>query len=790
MSPLHSASPRLCLSPWLYLLVIAAVLLAHGAALNSGWVLDDTAVVRTHPDVARGPEAIGDLFASGVLPGEMERGAWRPLVLASFALEAPLWRDAQTQALKPMGFHATNLALHVLACLLLLVLVHRLVPGMPAVAAGAAILHAIHPVHVGTVSALVGRADLLAVVFGLGALLAWVSWRTRGGVLALPVGLLCLLLALLSKETALAFLIAGIVIDRVLLRAGRVQAATAWGAALVLLPLAAFWVLWPGIPDGPLDVPGPGMFVAAGHALYAHARLCLRFLVPIALRGDHSDELDPVAGVQLGGLDQVVALLVGLAFLLTVFLWWRGRLRPGAGAWSLSVATALAAGLVTAPGLMLEDRFLYLAGLPLCALGGWLTHALLRGLPGALTPATRGVPGLVACLVAAGCLGGLARAEAAMWKDDRAFHEELLERRPQHILALLRQGRRDRHAAEEFRALAARVPAQDAAGRPTPQLTRIRQERAAALASAATWLERVRSEPAGRRDPETWIETGLLKMEAGAAAEALESFTMAQELDPLLSGRRGDDGGIAILGRATTAQRARAGALYYGMGRAHNALGQREETASAMRTASTFVPTEARYLQAAGNALCALRRWGEGLPLLEQAAIHAATHSDRKQIGELLKQQRVAAKQAAVQFYRTAETWYAEGNRRRAVEAYEKAIAAEPAQVEARVRAARLRGDYFGDYLRAERYLKSAEGILEQAGAAADDERWEQIRKWRAFLRKRKAEDDAEVVRDAHRDPASGDPDSQGPDSQGPDSQGPDSQGPDSQGPDSQEKEK
>ncbi len=31
------------------------------------------------------------------------------------------------------------------------------------------------------------------------------------------------------------------------------------------------------------------------------ARLCLRFLLPVSLRGDHSDELDPVAGVRESG---------------------------------------------------------------------------------------------------------------------------------------------------------------------------------------------------------------------------------------------------------------------------------------------------------------------------------------------------------------------------------------------------------------------------------------------------------------------------------------------------------
>ena len=751
MSPEKPASPRL--SPWLHLLVVAAVLLAHGSALNSTWVLDDTAVVRTHPDVARGPEAIGDLFASGVLPGEIERGAWRPLVLVSFALEAPLWRDGETQALRPTGFHATNLALHILASLLLLVLVSWLLPGRPAVAAGAALLHAIHPVHVGTVSALVGRADLLCAVFGLLALLAWVSWRTRGGVVALPLGLLCLLLALLSKEVALAFLVAGIGADALLRRAGRVETGTGWGGWLVLLPLAAFLALWPGVPEGPLDIPAPTWFVGIGYALHTHMRLFLRFLLPVSLRGDHSDELDPVSGVELAGGEQVIALLVALAFAAALVLGLRRRLGMGTAAWTLSVGIALAAGFMTAPGLMLEDRFLYVAGLPLCVLGGVAAAALLLGIPGARLPVDRPVPGLVACLIAAACLGGLTRAEAGMWKDDRAFHDELLSRRPQHILALLRQGRRERRAAEELRALAARVPAEDSAGRPSARLDRIRLDRGAALVAAANWLDRVRSEPAGRRDPETWIETGLVRLEAGEAAKALEAFAMAQELDPLLSGRKAQDGTIAVLARATPAQRARAGTLYYGKGRAHNALGRREESASAMRTAASFVPGDARYLEGAGLALCALRRWGEGLPLLEKAASLAPTPSENRRIGELLNQQRVAAKEAAVELYRTAETWYADGNRRRAVEAYEMAFAADPEFVDAWVRAAVLRGDYFGDYLRAERYLKSAEAVLDEAGAAADDPGREQIRKWRAFLRKRKAEDDAEVVRDANREP-------------------------------------
>ena len=80
--------------------------------------------------------------------------SWRPLATLTFR-----W-NFQMHGLAPAGFHAANVALHALACVLVLgVARHALRDERGAVLAAA--LFATHPVHSEPVASIVGRADVL-----------------------------------------------------------------------------------------------------------------------------------------------------------------------------------------------------------------------------------------------------------------------------------------------------------------------------------------------------------------------------------------------------------------------------------------------------------------------------------------------------------------------------------------------------------------------------------------------------------------------------------------------------
>ena len=101
----------------------------------------------------------------------------------------------------PFGYHVFNLLLHVAVTVLLYLVLRKLLEGLPRgeIAAWvAALLFAVHPIHSEAVASIMGRSELLAAGF---LLAAWLLHLHDQSILAL----VCFILALLSKESAVAF---------------------------------------------------------------------------------------------------------------------------------------------------------------------------------------------------------------------------------------------------------------------------------------------------------------------------------------------------------------------------------------------------------------------------------------------------------------------------------------------------------------------------------------------------------------------------------------------------------
>ena len=113
------------------------------------------------------------------------------------------WVDRHLGGGAPWVFHLDNVILHAIVCALLTLLVLRRTQ-YPYVALAAGALFAAFAVSTEDIAGLTGRAELLAAAFGLGALLS--TRRAAAG--------LCLLAALLCKESALVFAGCLMVFDR------------------------------------------------------------------------------------------------------------------------------------------------------------------------------------------------------------------------------------------------------------------------------------------------------------------------------------------------------------------------------------------------------------------------------------------------------------------------------------------------------------------------------------------------------------------------------------------------
>ena len=111
----------------------------------------------------------------------------------------------------PAALHAGNLALHVIASILVLIFLWQLSGSVTGAAAGA-LLWAVHPLRVESVAWIAERKGVLCGVFFVAALVAYVA-HVRGRRGALAAAFLLFVLALLSKVTAIAFPLVIVAID-------------------------------------------------------------------------------------------------------------------------------------------------------------------------------------------------------------------------------------------------------------------------------------------------------------------------------------------------------------------------------------------------------------------------------------------------------------------------------------------------------------------------------------------------------------------------------------------------
>lgn len=184
--------------PLHYLLVATAACICYHNALECGFVFDDMSAIRDNKDL-RPTTPISNLwwddFWGTPIDKEQSHKSYRPLCVLTYRIN--YW----FHELEPFGYHLTNIALHVLVCVLYLRVCVMLVPQTPAVVA--ALLFAVHPVHSEAVTGVVGRAETLSSLFFLLAFLTYASsasrWKATEWIyLTASVVLVCM--ATLSKE--------------------------------------------------------------------------------------------------------------------------------------------------------------------------------------------------------------------------------------------------------------------------------------------------------------------------------------------------------------------------------------------------------------------------------------------------------------------------------------------------------------------------------------------------------------------------------------------------------------
>ena len=180
---------------WKWALLLAVVASPWLVGLSFPFLYDDVGMLSENAFL-EDPANLGKVLTGQTLADPRVVNGRRPAVLATYFLDRALY------GLEPAGWRTTNLMLH-LGCAALLAGLMRRLTGREYFAAATGILFGLHPVLTEAVHAPGFRADVLCLLFVLAFLHGFLGVRKRAG-LARIGGAVCLALALLSKETAVA----------------------------------------------------------------------------------------------------------------------------------------------------------------------------------------------------------------------------------------------------------------------------------------------------------------------------------------------------------------------------------------------------------------------------------------------------------------------------------------------------------------------------------------------------------------------------------------------------------
>ncbi len=348
-------------------LLLTVAMLVYGNTLLNSFTMDDLLYIVRNPTVTN--LSVGRLFE----PNKASN-VFRPVTFATFAL------NLAVGGTHPVGYHLLNVLLHAAATWLLYLVLRKLLEARPqgaTVAWAAALLFAVHPIHTEAVASIVGRSELLAAGFLLAAWLLHLHDRPM-------LALLCFVLALMSKESAVAFVPLALVGDYA---RGKLKPLHryAWIAGVSVVYIALLWKIQGDRfgNKGTFFIDNPLAKLPASLRILNGLRVAWKYVglqvYPATLSCDYSyNAIHLYASWRHTALAAVAALLV-----LALWIWtlWTKR-----GEWLLAGAIYLAGFAVTAnilvpTGTIMGERLAYFPSAGFCLLGALLWMRLEKHQP-------------------------------------------------------------------------------------------------------------------------------------------------------------------------------------------------------------------------------------------------------------------------------------------------------------------------------------------------------------------------------------------------------------------------
>ncbi len=442
--------PKIHLGSRLRLLLPALILLAtsfglYFQSLKFGYVLDDLMVIQQNEYTQKGLAGLGKIFTEDSFTGYfkqqtklLEGGRYRPLSLATFALEISLFGPN-----KPFWGHFFNIISYWLTALMLYLVLERIWPNQAerkwyfSIPFWAAALFLLHPLHSEAVANIKGRDEILALLFSLAAL--WSALRSADGYgrLYMYLSAVFLFLGMLSKENSITF---AAIIPLTLWyfkgHSATKAAITAWPlylAAFVFLVVRSKvlgYFLDPGVKITDLmNNPFVGM---SGSERYATIFLTLGWyikllFIPHPLTHDyypyHVPKVNWSDWRALGSL-ALYALMIGVAF----YQMRRKTILSYAILFFLAT-TSVISNLFFSVGSFMNERFMFMPSVAFSLVCAWL---LVDQLPRLLRMERSSFNFISVAVVAliAGVYAFLVWNRVPEWKDGFTLNKTAIERSP------------------------------------------------------------------------------------------------------------------------------------------------------------------------------------------------------------------------------------------------------------------------------------------------------------------------------------------------------------------------
>ncbi|MCC7262721.1 MAG: tetratricopeptide repeat protein [Candidatus Latescibacteria bacterium] len=402
---------------WVLILVLCGVV--YGGFLNNTFHYDDEHSIQQNPHI-RQLANIPDFFSDPAqFSVDADKGMYRPLLLVSYALNFALGGFSVT------GYHLLNLLIHGLNACLVRWLALRLT-GDARVGLVAGLLFAVHPLGTEPVNYISSRSDSLAALFALLALGFFVQAEQDQQPRLRTWVRLSLVLALLSKESAIVLPALFVLYDYLFLSRQQWRGVWAqfwrrhgpyWGltvAYLLVLSVNGFLGRSLGKPARDLGDHWATQIKALAYYPYL-------MLMPARLNVEHQFSVAP------GWLALPVLLALALALSAAWLLWRHRRQQDQAVFLVVWALLALLPVMLMPLNVLVNERRLYLPCAAFCIGLAWLLRAgRVRGWA------------LVGALVVVAGLSSWRRSQ--VWADEMSLWSDAVKKAPQMPRAQLYLG--------------------------------------------------------------------------------------------------------------------------------------------------------------------------------------------------------------------------------------------------------------------------------------------------------------------------------------------------------------